>query len=58
MDCEIKRHKQLSDMHVDKSPIEISEMVLEERWDLKMRKMFTNCMAKSMMVGIYSFVFV
>lgn len=39
MDCEIKRHKQLSDMHVDKSPIEISEMVLEERWDLKMRKM-------------------
>jgi len=38
--CEIERHKQLSmmDKHKDKSVVEISEMVLNERWDLKLRE--------------------
>ncbi len=38
--CEIERHKELSEMeeHKDKSVVEISEMVLNERWDLKMRE--------------------
>ena len=40
MNCEIKRHKELSDKDKNKSkpPIEISEMVPNERWDLSMWK--------------------
>ena len=38
--CEIDRHAKLSEKeeNQNKSPIEISKMVLNERWDLKMRK--------------------
>ena len=38
--CEIDRHEQLSamDEHKGKTPTEISEIVLAERWDIKMRK--------------------
>ena len=38
--CEIERHAELSKMecHKDKSVVEISEIVLAERWDLKMRR--------------------
>ena len=38
MNSEIKRHKELSveDENKSNSPIEISEMVLNERWDLRM----------------------
>lgn len=42
LDCEIELHKKLSamamDAHKDKTPIEISELVLAQRLDLKMRK--------------------
>ena len=40
LNCEIKRHKELSDENENKnkSPVEIIEMVLNERWDLRMRK--------------------
>jgi hypothetical protein len=40
LQCEIDRHEELSKMdeHKDKAPTQISEMVLNERWDLKMRK--------------------
>ena len=40
LDCEVKRHAELSalEVHKDKTPIEISEMVLAEKWDVKMRE--------------------
>ena len=40
LQCEIERHAELTAMaeHANKSAIEISEMVLAERWDLKKRK--------------------
>jgi len=40
LDCEIELHKKLSAMeeHTGKTAIEISEMVLDERLDLKLRK--------------------
>ena len=40
MNCEIKRHQELSgkEENKNKSPIEISEMILNERWDLNMRR--------------------
>lgn len=40
LDCEIKRHAELSEMeeNKDKTATEIIEIVLAERWDLKMRK--------------------
>ena len=40
LECEIKHHTELSRMaeHRDKSPTEISGMVLDARWDLKKRK--------------------
>ncbi|EJK76704.1 hypothetical protein THAOC_01519, partial [Thalassiosira oceanica] len=44
LDCEIKRHAELSEMeeHEGKTAIEISEMVIKERWDLKQRKKLYN----------------
>ena len=38
--CEVDRHEQLSamDEHKGKTPTEISEIVLAEHWDIKMRK--------------------
>uniref|UniRef100_A0A7S2PD48 DDE Tnp4 domain-containing protein n=1 Tax=Skeletonema marinoi TaxID=267567 RepID=A0A7S2PD48_9STRA len=40
LNCEIERHSELQKMeaHKDKSMVEISEMVLSERWDLKKRE--------------------
>ncbi len=40
LQCEIERHAELSALpeHRDKTPVEISEIVLSERWDLKKRK--------------------
>ena len=38
MQCEIERHAELSTVHLGKSALEISEMVLAEDWPLKMRK--------------------
>ena len=38
--CEIDGHDELSKMdeHKDKTPTESSELVLSDRWDLKMQK--------------------
>mmetsp|Transcript_41361 Transcript_41361/g.86823 ORF Transcript_41361/g.86823 Transcript_41361/m.86823 type:complete len:197 (+) Transcript_41361:1400-1990(+) len=46
--CEIDRHAELSGMeeNKDKSAVEISEMVLAERWDLKMRRRFYSLHGK------------
>lgn len=38
LNCEIKLHAELSAEHPDKTPTEISEMVLDRRLDLQMRK--------------------
>ena len=40
LDCEVKRHAELSAMeeNKNKTPTEISEMVLAEKWDVKMRE--------------------
>ena len=47
--CEIERHAELSKMecHKDKSVVEISEIVLAERWDLKMRRQLYEDVRKS-----------
>ena len=40
MQCEVDRHTELSAMpeNEGKSRVDISEMVLDERWDLKRRR--------------------
>jgi len=40
LECEIERHAELSaiDKHKYNTPIEISDIVLSEQWDLKKRK--------------------
>ena len=51
--CEIARHAVLSEQHKDKSAIEISEMVLAERWDLIKRKELYERVHKRMYDGGY-----